>query len=171
MVRNPSASAGDIRKVGLIPGSRRSPGVGNGNPLQYSCLENPKDRGAWWVTFRVVSKIQTWLQWRSRQAGSRLTSPSFKFRSSKERPFFLFSVCGSNTSPRAVVSLTWVLSHFWNSWYAMEVTLVRQKWHYPTCPGRFSLGNQSTVREGKIYAGRQKTCQLEEFVDSSLSNL
>ena len=46
MVRNPSASAGDIRKVGLIPGSRRSPGVGNDNPLQYSRLGNPMDRGA-----------------------------------------------------------------------------------------------------------------------------
>ena len=41
MVKNPSASAGDMTAVGLIPGSGRSPGEGNGNPLQYSCLENP----------------------------------------------------------------------------------------------------------------------------------
>ena len=47
VVKKPSANAGDVRDVGLIPGSGRSPGVGNGNPLQYSCLENPKDRGAW----------------------------------------------------------------------------------------------------------------------------
>ena len=40
-------SAGDLRDVGLIPGSGRSPGEGHGNPLQYSCLENPMDRGAW----------------------------------------------------------------------------------------------------------------------------
>ena len=41
MVKNPSANAGDIRDMGSIPGSRRSPGGGDGNPLQYSCLENP----------------------------------------------------------------------------------------------------------------------------------
>ena len=47
MVKNPLANADDI---GLIPGSRRSPGGGNGNPLQYSCLDNPMDRGGWQVT-------------------------------------------------------------------------------------------------------------------------
>ena len=47
MVKNTPANAGD---VGLIPGSGRSPGEGNGNPLQYSCLENPMDRGAWQTT-------------------------------------------------------------------------------------------------------------------------
>ena len=45
-VKNPSANAGDS---GSIPGSGRSPGEGHGNPLQYSCLKNPTDRGAWWV--------------------------------------------------------------------------------------------------------------------------
>ena len=55
-VKNPSADAGDIRDEGLIPGSRRSPGGGNGNPLQYSCLGNPMDRGAWWPTFHGVTK-------------------------------------------------------------------------------------------------------------------
>ena len=47
MVKNPPANAGDTREVGSIPGSGRSPGIGNGNPLQYSCLENSMDRGAW----------------------------------------------------------------------------------------------------------------------------
>ena len=50
MVKNPPAKAGDAGYMGLIPGSGRSPGVGNHNPLQYSCLENPMDRGAWWAT-------------------------------------------------------------------------------------------------------------------------
>ena len=45
-VKNLSANAGDIKDKGLIPGSGRSPGGGHGNPLQYSCLENPMDRGA-----------------------------------------------------------------------------------------------------------------------------
>ena len=46
MVKNPPANAGDIRDSGSIPGSGRSPGEENDNPLQYSCLENPRDRGA-----------------------------------------------------------------------------------------------------------------------------
>ena len=45
VVKNPSANAGDMRDMGLIPGSGRSPEEGHGNPLQYSCLENPMDRG------------------------------------------------------------------------------------------------------------------------------
>ena len=44
---------------GSIPGSGRSPGEGNGNPLQYSCLENPMDRGAWWATIHGVAKSRT----------------------------------------------------------------------------------------------------------------
>ena len=50
VVKNLPASAGDARDVGSIPGSRRSLGVGNGNPLQYSCLENSMDRGTWRAT-------------------------------------------------------------------------------------------------------------------------
>ena len=49
VVKNLPANAGDARDVGLIPGSRKPLGVGNGNPLQYACLENPMDRGAWWA--------------------------------------------------------------------------------------------------------------------------
>ena len=47
VVKNPPANTGDIRDTGLIPGLGRSSGEGNGNPLQYSCLENPMDKGAW----------------------------------------------------------------------------------------------------------------------------
>ena len=57
--KNPSASAGDVRGTGLIPGSGRSPAGGHGNPLQYSCLENPMDRGAWGATVCSISKSQT----------------------------------------------------------------------------------------------------------------
>ena len=56
MVKNPSANAED---AGLIPGSGRSPGEGNGNPLQYSWLENPVDRGAWRAAVRGVTKGRT----------------------------------------------------------------------------------------------------------------
>ena len=47
VVKNPPANAGELRDAGLIPRWRRSPGEGNGNPFQHSCLENPMDRGAW----------------------------------------------------------------------------------------------------------------------------
>ena len=56
MVKDPPASAGDVRDVGLIPGSGRSPGGGLGSPLQYSCLENLTDRGAWRAAMQRVAK-------------------------------------------------------------------------------------------------------------------
>ena len=62
VLKNPSANAGDIRVTGLTPGLKRSPGEGNGNPLQYFCLENPMDRGAWWATVHGVTKSWTLLK-------------------------------------------------------------------------------------------------------------
>ena len=56
MVKNLPANAGDTGDVGSIPGWGRSPGERNGNPLQYSCLGNPMDRGAWWATAHGVAK-------------------------------------------------------------------------------------------------------------------
>ena len=53
VVKNPLASAGDTRDMGSILGTGRSPGVGNGNPLEYSCLENSMDRGTWWATVHI----------------------------------------------------------------------------------------------------------------------
>ena len=59
VVKTLPANAGDIRDTGLILGSGRSLGGGHGNPLQYSCLENPTDRGAWRATAHRVAKSQT----------------------------------------------------------------------------------------------------------------
>ena len=56
MVKNPPDSAGDVRDMDSVPGLGRSPGRGHGNSLQYSCLENPIDRGAWWATLHEVTK-------------------------------------------------------------------------------------------------------------------
>ena len=56
VVKNPPANTGD---AGLIPGLGRSPGEGNGNPLQYSCLGNPMDKGVWLITVHGVTKSQT----------------------------------------------------------------------------------------------------------------
>ena len=59
VVKNLPANAGDARDSGLIPGLGKSPRGGNGNPLQYSCLENSLDRGAWQTTVHEVAKSQT----------------------------------------------------------------------------------------------------------------
>ena len=58
VVKNPPANARDIRDAGLIPRSERSPGGGHGNPLQYPCLENPMDRGAWGATVHRVDRVR-----------------------------------------------------------------------------------------------------------------
>ena len=63
VVKNPPTDAADTRDVGSIPGSGRSPGEeGHGNPLQYSYLENPMNRGVWWATVNRVAKSQTGLK-------------------------------------------------------------------------------------------------------------
>ena len=59
---NPSANAGDVRDMGLIRGLGRSTGGGHGNPLQYFCLENPMNRGAWQATLHRVSESRTQLK-------------------------------------------------------------------------------------------------------------
>ena len=59
VVKKLPADAGDARDVGLIPGSGKSPGVGNGNLLQYSCLKNSMDRGAWWATVHGIPESDT----------------------------------------------------------------------------------------------------------------
>ena len=59
VVKNPSANAGDVRDLSLIPGSGRSPGGGRANLLQYTCLENPMDRGAWRATVHGVTRSRT----------------------------------------------------------------------------------------------------------------
>ena len=62
VVKNLPVNTGDIRDVGLIPGLGRSPGGGHGNPLQYSCVENPMDRGAWRAAVHRVTQSQTGLK-------------------------------------------------------------------------------------------------------------
>ena len=59
LVKNPPANAGDTKDEALIPVSGRSPGGGSGNPLQYSCLGNSMDRGAWWAIVHGVAKSWT----------------------------------------------------------------------------------------------------------------
>ena len=68
MVKNSPASEGDVRDMGSFPGLGRSPEGGQGNPFQYSCLENPMNRGAWWATVHGVAKSWTRLKRLSTQA-------------------------------------------------------------------------------------------------------
>ena len=62
VVKNPPASAEDVRDEGSIPGSGRPPGGGHGNPLQYSCLENPMDRGAWRAIVHRIARSRARLK-------------------------------------------------------------------------------------------------------------
>ena len=83
MVKNLPAKVGDAGDLGLIPGSGRSSGGGNGNPLQYFCLENPMDTGAWWATVHGVAKSWTRLKQLSTHAHKENTKPlnlSFQYR-------------------------------------------------------------------------------------------
>ena len=90
VVKNPPANAEGAGEVGSIPGSGRPPGVGNGNPLQYSCLENPLGRGAWWATVHGVAKSPRQLNMRAHTHTPIVILQSF----------------------RAVVILPLILSHF-----------------------------------------------------------
>ena len=73
MVKNPAANAGDARDMGSIPGWGKSSGVGNGTPLQYSCLENSMGRGAWRAAVHRVAKSQTQLSTHTHTQGVHLS--------------------------------------------------------------------------------------------------
>ena len=87
-VKNPPASTRDIRDTGSIPGSGGSPGRGPGKRLQYSCLENPLDRGAWWATVRGVTKSRPRLKWLSTHA----LFPSRLWAHQRQQPFTVVSL-------------------------------------------------------------------------------
>ena len=80
VLKNLPANAGDIRDTGLIPGSGRSPGGRHGNPVQYSCLENPLDRGTCWATIHRVTKNQSRLKQFSTQAHTHTHTHTYFFR-------------------------------------------------------------------------------------------
>ena len=93
VVKNPPASAGAVRDRGSIPGWGSSSGGGHGNPLQYSCLENLMDRGAWQATIHRLTKSQTWLKQLSRHACQGLSSGSTP-SSWKAKSFIFKGGCG-----------------------------------------------------------------------------
>ena len=103
VVKNPPANAGNAGDVGLIPGSGRSPGEGHGNPLQYSCLKNPMDRGDWRSTVHRITKNPTQLKQLSshmaKRNGIRTTDgaqgPTFSKNGAKNECFSKATCSGS----------------------------------------------------------------------------
>ena len=95
VVKNLPAREGEIRNAGSIPGSERSHGGRQGNPLQYSCLESPMDRGAWWAVVHRVAKIRT--RQKQQHARMRITTKGRTYGLSKEgqspRPHAVWSLC------------------------------------------------------------------------------
>ena len=99
VVNNPPASAGDTGDACSVPGLERSPGVGNGNPLQYSCLNNPLGRTASWTTVHRVTKSQTWLKWLSMHTGG-LKQHKFIFSQSRRLQFQIQGVDSTDSFQR-----------------------------------------------------------------------
>ena len=105
VVKNPPSNAEDVGDAGSIPGLGRffSPGKGNGNPLQYSCLENPVDRGAWRATVHGAAKSRTWLKQFSTHRHILIYLPILLFLSYRGQQNFSLMVksnCQSLTSPQ-----------------------------------------------------------------------
>ena len=74
VVKKPPVNAGDLKDLGSVPGLGKSPGGGHGNPLQYSCLENPTDRGAWWAAVHGVAESDA-----TEQAHTHFDTPEIYF--------------------------------------------------------------------------------------------
>ena len=138
VVRNPLANAGDERDMGLIPGLGRSPGGGHGNPLQYSRLENPMDRGAWQVTVHGIAKSQTQLQLLSTHCSTTTTgdnenSNSWCFRALSEAwcqvlyiyidPYYCIKVSATMIPVSRMRKPSRCQVSYWWSWSGMWLSL------------------------------------------------
>ena len=121
VVKNLPANAGDVREVGSIPGSGRTSGGGDGNPLQYSCLENPMDRGSWQAMVHWVIKSQTWLKWLSMHSCKQETIEEcehigFISRTSQIVKCYQFYICIIKWFKYKINSFYWWLKFSFNKW-------------------------------------------------------
>ena len=125
VVKNLPANAGDLRDSGLIPGSGRSPGEGHGNPLQYSCLENPMNRGASWATIHGVAKSWTRLKCLSTHTCKAL--PIYKTRI---RWILNFSILPLTISLSLSIYLliTWFMFSFYKGFYWLDLVRQEKMW-------------------------------------------
>ena len=112
MVKSLPVKAGDTKDSDSVPGSGRYPGVENGNPLQYSCLGNPTDRGAWWATVRGVSKSRTCLR-TAQHFG--VMFRNFTLICCGERQFWSIVYDGNNTLMLTFFSLGAYLNYLFNN--------------------------------------------------------
>ena len=103
VVKNPPANAGNAGFMGSIPGSGRSPGEGHGNPLQYSCLKNPMDRGDWWSRVHRITKnptqrnnlVHTWQKETELEPTDGAQGPTFSKKGAKDECFSKATRSGS----------------------------------------------------------------------------
>ena len=121
MVKNPPANAGDIRNLGSIPGTGRSPGGGHGNPLRYSCLEDPMGRGVWWATAHRVAKSQT--QLKRLNTHTHIHPPPHKSRVTNLMIFPLQLMSHSNSTVYCIVSCKLPFSNLFNL-VSMKVIII-----------------------------------------------
>ena len=112
------ANEGNVNDTVSFPGSGRSPGGGHGNPLQYSCLENPTDRGAWWAAVHRVTKSWTQLKWLSLHTQTDLKHLLMKITSLDT--LMAYMTCDETCLTGWDSALTWVSNSLW--WY-LEVII------------------------------------------------
>ena len=123
VVKNPPDNAGNIRDTGSIPESGRSPGEGNGNPLQYSCLENPMDREAWQATaYNVVES------WTGLKPFSTYTCTNFKLLLAQWSHLFKTTFCQISISSWIKILFKHIMKYLlfnnkkkWSTYYNMEI--------------------------------------------------
>ena len=161
-VKNPPANAGDIRDASSIPGSGRSLGVGNGTSLQYSCLGNPTDRGAWKATVYGATKSRTGL---SVWALSNLQGEkSLERKELWECPGIC--ITSSDFQPH---SLMWKCSPFWVLFHSVILPLFLLPAHAAT---QTDFGGNIPVRQTELRAGlRVGDCQDRNSSNSGFSFL
>ena len=125
VVKNPPANAGNARDMSLITGSGRSPGEGNGNTLQYSCLEDSMDRGAWWAIVHGLTKSQTWL-----------SDYSWKLHN-----FVFFNTYVQNEDSRFLFSCTCTHTHMTSHTHAYTYIITHVHKHMYTCTHTYAYGS------------------------------
>ena len=145
VVKNLPANAGDAGGLCSIPGSGRSPGVGNSNPLQYSCLENSMDRGVWWATVHGVKKNKTWLRNWVRVCARAHTHTHIFWMSDYSLPVVL-----------------WVFFFFSSLSFWETVMILRDIWVFLVLLLRYIIWGKG--RLPKWLSGKESTCNAGDMV-------